>query len=189
MKTNATMLSLLVLAAPAWMMAQDTPGSEVTKPQDHFYNLNLTVAESDSAGKVTNTRSYTALIETTSDSNSIPQQIRTGSRIPIATASEGKDGAADHEATQFQYIDLGVNFDVRHVKEVGEKLSFSLQTEVSSLSATPATGLVAGEPVIRQNKWNSNVLIPLNKATVVYSADDLEDKGKMQVELTATRID
>jgi hypothetical protein len=181
MKTNATMLTLLVLAAPACLMAQDNSAPEA-KPADHFFRLNLTVEETDNAGKVINARSYTALIET-GDSGAPAQQIRTGSKIPIATASEGK------EATQFQYIDLGVNFDVRHVKEVGEKLGFSLQTEVSSLSATPATGSVSGEPVIRQNKWNSNVLIPLNKPTVVFSADDIEDKGKMQVELTATRID
>lgn len=81
-----------------------------------------------------------------------------------------------------------MNFDVRKVQEAGEKLSFSLTAEISSLSQQPGS-VGPGDPVIRQNKWSSNVLIPLNKSTVVFSADDLEDKGKMQVELTATRID
>lgn len=178
MKKHATMLTLLVLAAPAWLMAQDSPAPEAAKPADHFYKLNLAVEETNAAGQVTNTRSYVATVET----GPVGQQIRTGSRIPVATGG-------DHGNTQFQYIDLGVNFDVRKVEEVRDKLSFSLTAEISSLSSTIAGGPMSGEPVIRQNKWNSNVLIPLNRPTVVFSADDLDDKGKMQVELTATRID
>jgi hypothetical protein len=33
------------------------------------------------------------------------------------------------------------------------------------------------------------VLIPIGKPTVVFSSDDLGDKGKLQVELTATRVE
>ena len=43
--------------------------------------------------------------------------------------------------------------------------------------------------MVRQNKWDSTVLIPIGKATVVYSADDLDSKGKMQVEVTAVRVE
>jgi hypothetical protein len=43
--------------------------------------------------------------------------------------------------------------------------------------------------VIRQNKWDSSVLIPVGKPTLVFSADDLDSKGKMQVELTATKVE
>lgn len=161
-------------------MAQDKSAPEPHKSPGHFYKLNLAVEEADGAGKVTNTRSYVATIEALGD-GAPPQEIRTGSKIPIATG-------ADHGTTQFQYLDLGVNFDVRKVEEVGDKVSFSLTAEVSSLSQQPGS-VGPGDPVIRQNKWSSNVLIPLNKPTVVFSADDLEDKGKMQVELTATRID
>lgn len=67
MKTNATMVTLLVLAAPAWLMAQDTPASAAHKNPDHFYKLNLTVEEADGGGKVTNTRNYVAIIEALGD--------------------------------------------------------------------------------------------------------------------------
>jgi hypothetical protein len=179
MKTSVTMLSLMVLAAPACLLAQDKPAEEAPKVPDHFYKLNLTVEETSAEGRVINARTYVAMIETGNAS----QQIRTGSKVPITTGT-------DNEKTQVTYIDLGVNFDVHQVKEVGEKLSFSLQTDVSSLSpqATPSN-VGAGDPVIRQNKWNSIVLIPLDKPTIVFSADDIDDKGKMQVELTATRLE
>jgi hypothetical protein len=46
-----------------------------------------------------------------------------------------------------------------------------------------------GEPVIRQNSWDSTVAIPIGKPTVVGSSDDLDSKGKLQVEVTATRVE
>jgi hypothetical protein len=43
--------------------------------------------------------------------------------------------------------------------------------------------------VIRQNSWQASVLIPVGKPTVVFSSDALENKGGMQVSMTATRLD
>jgi hypothetical protein len=62
---------------------------------------------------------------------------------------------------------------------------------VSSLApqANATAGTVGNDPVIRQNKWDSTVLIPIGKPTVVFSSDDLDDRGKLQVELTATRME
>jgi hypothetical protein len=180
MRQAATMMALAALAsAPACMVAQD---SNAPKPPDHFYRLNLTVEQTSDAGQVTNTRSYVATIETDAGT----QEIRTGSKVPVETGTANGN-------TQFQYIDVGVMFDVRNVKEVGDKLGFTLVTEVSSVApgAKDTSGMnpAPGEPIIRSDKWNSGVLVPIGKPTVVFSADDLEDKGKMQVEVTATRLD
>jgi hypothetical protein len=180
MKRAATMLALMALgAAPACMMAQD---NTTPKAPDHYYKLNLTVEQTNDAGQVTNTRSYVATIETGGGA----QEIRTGSKVPVETGTSNGN-------TQFQYIDVGVAVDVRNVKDVGDKLGFTLVTEVSSVApgATATSGMnpAPGEPIIRSDKWNSNVLIPIGKPTVVFSADDLDDKGKMQVEVTATRVD
>lgn len=179
MKKFATIFaisSMALLSVCAW--AQANSGNDAAKAPVHFYKLNFTLEEVNDAGKVINARSYVATIATGPGQN---QQIRTGSRIPIATGAE-------NGSTQFQYIDVGVNFDVRQVKEVGDKLSFFLVSEISSIaSQTQIAG--TGEPVIRQNRWESMVLIPIGKPTLAYSADDLDSKGKMQVELTATRID
>jgi hypothetical protein len=37
--------------------------------------------------------------------------------------------------------------------------------------------------------WDSIVLVTIGKPTVVFSSDDLDSKGKMQVEVTAARVD
>jgi hypothetical protein len=44
-------------------------------------------------------------------------------------------------------------------------------------------------PVIRANRWSANVMVPITKPSIIFSSDNLQDKGKLQVELTATRID
>jgi hypothetical protein len=182
MKKIATIFAIISVAMLPWCArAQGSSGDQgaTPKPPVHFYKLNFTLEELNDAGKVTNARSYVETIATASGGQT--QQIRTGSRIPIATGAE-------NGSTQFQYIDIGVNFDIRQVQEVGDKLSFFLVSEISSIaSQTQIAG--TGEPVIRQNRWESMILIPIAKPTLAYSADDLDSKGKMQVELTATRID
>jgi hypothetical protein len=159
--------------APA---ASGDSASASARTPEHFYKLNLIVEEVSEAGKVTNARTYVATISTPGPGT---QQIRTGARIPVETGSG-----------QWQYMDVGVNFDVFHPREVDDKLAFSLNAEISSL-ATPANGTSssASHPVVRQNRWSSNVVILTGKPTVVFSADDLEDKGKMQVEVMAVRVD
>jgi hypothetical protein len=180
MRKAATILALAALTSmPACVIGQD---NSAPKPPDHYYRLNLTVEQTNDAGQVTNSRSYVATIVTGGGT----QEIRTGSKVPVETGSANGN-------TQFQYIDVGVMVDVRNVKEVGDKLGFTLVTEVSSVATGDKTSSgmnpAPGEPIIRSDKWNSNVLIPIGKPTVVFSADDLEDKGKMQVEVTATRVD
>jgi hypothetical protein len=44
------------------------------------------------------------------------------------------------------------------------------------------------QPVIRQNRWDAAVLIPLNKPTIIFSSDDVTTKHKLQLELTASLI-
>ncbi len=173
--------AVLTVCAPAVMQAQAAseekpPVQAAATVPDHFYKLNFVVEEVNEAGKVTNARTYDETIESTARH---PQQIRTGARIPIAMSEN-----------QFQYMDVGVNFDVFDPKEVGEKLAFNLTADISSLaSATNGGAESASHPVVRQNKWSSNILITPGKPTVVFSADELDSKGKMQVQVTATRVD
>jgi hypothetical protein len=177
-------LSLVTLTAGA----QNPSGTAAAAPQ-HFYRLHFAVAELDGSGKVTNTRSYEEIATTGGTQPLGDQQIKTGSRVPIATGSyAGNGNPANLASTQFQYIDLGVNLDVRDTSERGEMLGFRLKAEISSIARqTEVAG--TGEPVIRQNVWDSIVLVPIGKPTVVFSSDDLDSKGKMQVEVTATRVE
>ncbi|HEX3663191.1 MAG TPA: hypothetical protein VHU89_17270 [Acidobacteriaceae bacterium] len=187
MKTIATLAAMLTLSLlPLATRAQNPQEPAAPANPQNFYRLHFAVEELDPAGKVTNTRVYEETIVT---GTGLDQQIKTGSRVPIATGSyEGPGARSSLMNTQFQYIDLGVNLDVRNAAEQGDKLSFRLRAEVSSIARqTEIAGV--GEPIIRQNTWDTTLTVPIGKATVVYSSDDLDSKGRMQVEVTATRVE
>ena len=187
MKTIATFAAILTLSLlPAAVRAQN-PGETAAPAAQHFYRLHFAVAELDALGKVTNTRIYEETIATASGGQGVgDQQIKTGSRVPIATGSYGSKPSIEN--TQFQYIDLGVNLDVHDAIEHGDRLGLRLKVEVSSIARqTEVSGI--GEPVIRQNVWDSVVLVTIGKPAIVFSSDDLDSKGKMQVEVTATRVE
>lgn len=179
-------VAMMPVCLPAQEAGQTGPASpKQTEPQ-HFYRLNLVVKELDEASRVVNARIYsmTVATETTKPGFYAPQIIKTGSRVPIATGTSAG-------GTEFQYVDLGVNFELNHVEERGNSLSFRLKAEISSIAnednGVPST--LRADPVIRQNSWDSTVILPIGKPTVVSSADDLDSKGKIQVELTATPVE
>jgi hypothetical protein len=188
MKKTAIVLVMMttLAAAPAATRAQDgaqdsaNPKTAANTPE-HFYKLNLTVEEINEAGKADNTRTFVTMVKT---APGFTQSVRTGDRVPVQTGS----GSSALPQTQFTYIDMGVNIDIAQLKDEGNQLSFRLTANVSSFAKSESIGGI-NEPVIRQKKWDSAVVVPVGKPTVVFSADDLEDKGKMQVEVTATRID
>jgi hypothetical protein len=137
-------------------------------------------------GKPTNSRSYTATVSTDSrDDRST--SIRTGSRIPVPTgsSSSGNDSQALAN-TQFQYVDVGVNIDARRAHQTGRELSLDLVADVTSVASTNDARI--HQPVIRQNKWQASVLIPIGKSAVVFTSDSLDSKGSMQVVVTATPL-
>jgi hypothetical protein len=136
-----------------------------------FYKLDFVVKEVDGT-KVLNARTYSTEVST----GQPPGQIRTGSKVPVATGS-----------SSFTYIDVGVSIDCRSVKEASGDLSLRVDADVSSVAQeSPTPGGLP--PVVRQNKWASDVTVPLKKPTVVFSSDDLTTKHQMQLELTATPI-
>lgn len=181
-KSIATFAAVITLSLlPAAARAQNPP-NPVSAPAPHYYHLRVAIEELNAAGQITNTRIYTEIVSTAVGRDRVwHQQIKTGSKIPIVSGAAGGN-------TQFQYIDLGVDLDVLNVKEQPAVLSFELKVEVSSIARqTQVAG--TGEPVIRQNTWDSAVMVPLGKPTIVFSSDDLDSTGKMQVEVTATRIE
>ena len=80
-----------------------------------------------------------------------------------------------------------MNISAQSAHEVGNQLALYLKTEISSLAPEPSP-TAGNDPVIRQNSWQSLVLIPLSKPTVVFKSDDLDTKGGTQVVITATPL-
>jgi hypothetical protein len=103
--------------------------------------------------------------------------VRAGTKIPIRV----------NDKDNIQYLDVGVNIDCNNARETAQGLSLQITVELSSL-ANPSGSNEASTPIVRQNKWQSMTLVPIGKPTVVFSSDNLENKGRMQVEATATPV-
>ena len=177
-------LTLAALAIPQAIRAQDaSKAAEAAKPAPNFYHLVFEVEERGADNKVINSRTYTTTVST--DSRNV--SIRTGSKVPVATGSYSTGNSKDPVNTQFQYIDVGVDFDISRVTEIRDQLSIQLAAVVSSMADTTVISDVR-EPIIRQNKWEAPVLIPIGKPTVVFTSDSLDSKGSMAVKLTATPL-
>ena len=146
--------------------------TEKKDEQQKFYHLDFVVKEVD-GGKVINSRSYSTMIST--GAHPFPDEIRTGNKVPYQSGNST------------QYIDVGVNFDFRQAREVENQLAVNVSAEVSNLAPgqTPGSGPL---PLLRQNKWSSDVILPLRKPTVIFSSDDPSSTHKIQVEVTATPI-
>jgi hypothetical protein len=133
-----------------------------------FYKFDFLIKETDGV-KVLNSRAYSLLTSTQNKS-----EIRAGSKIPYMSST-----------TEYQQADVGVSIDVLNIKELQDRLAFYLVVDVSSLPAGAPDPL---RPPIRQNKWSSNLIVPLKKATLLFSSDNVDSKSQMQVEVTATPI-
>jgi hypothetical protein len=167
-------------------VAQDAPKasepSQGSETSAHYYHLELVVQELSKEGKPTNSRTYTTTVGTRTRESA---SIRADSRIPIVTGSSAALNSALVN-TQFQYQDVGVNIDVQPAHEIGRQLSFDLKADITSVAENLDARL--HEPIIRQNKWQSTVLIPIGKPTVVFTSDALDSKGSMQLVVTATLL-
>lgn len=182
-----TVLVLSTFAVPCALRAQDTAKPAEAAPPAHakpnFYHLEFFVQELDSAGRLTNGRRYTTSVSTESK---FFGSLRTGSKIPIETGSYQDKTSASAANIQYQYVDVGVSFDMSQVEEAGRELSMSLSAELSSVAGSADPNL--HQPVIRQNKWRATVLVPIGKSTVIFRSDSLDSTGSIQVTLTATPI-
>ena len=157
------MIGLLVLA----MMASVCWGEEPSEPAK-FYKLEFVVKEV-AGSKVLNSRTYMTMVSTRGSN-----QIRAGSKVTYAGATNS-----------YQQIDLGVNIDVNGVKEMQDRLAFQIMAEESSIADG---SLDQGRPIIRQNRWNSNVIVPLKKSTLLFSSENVDAKSQMEIEVTATPL-
>lgn len=162
-------------------LAQDEPkpadAAKAAEPAAHYYHLELVVQELGTDGKPTNSRSYTTTVSTGTREMA---SIRTSSKIPIVTSEGGSPSNI-----QYQYQNVGVNIDAQRAHEIGHELSLDLTADISTVADNDARLRV---PIIRENRWQSVILIPIGKPTVVFTSDALDSKGSMQLVVTATLV-
>ncbi len=164
MLIRTTIAALLLTAA---CFAQDNAPPE----QPRFYKLDFAVKEL-SAGKVTNARSYVTIVRAEHST----QSIRTGDKVPVPAGPSGSG--------QFTYIDVGVNIDVTDVTQAGSDLRLHVGADVSSAEKDGTLP----NPIIRQTRWSSTVILPMRKPTTLFSSDSAGSKTQTQFELTATPL-
>ena len=167
---KSTMLLILSVMGSGTLCAGAQEGSPLSlqnvsplsapKQPDHFYKLNLVVQETNDAGKVTNERTFVTLVETAKD---FMQSIRSDDRVPVAATSD---------SSQYNRVDVGIDFDIRDVKEIDSALSFRLGlnansvADIESAEGGTATTPTYNHSVMRQNRWDAGVLIPIGKPTI-----------------------
>lgn len=167
------LLCFSLFAAPATPQDAKSPEAQASAPKTdaQYYHLEFVLKELDAAGRVVNNRAYNTSISTDGRNS----YVRTGTKIPIRV----------NDKDNIQYLDVGVNIDCDMARETAQGIALQIKAEISSL-ANPPAGSEALTPILRQNRWQSMTQLPIGKPTVVFSSDNLENKGRMQVEVTAT---
>ena len=168
-RKKLAVLFAAVLATSATAVAQN----EVPKPPGpQFYRLDFVLKELE-GGKPVKTHNYQMMLSANDRGIS---SIRSGAKIPT---SDGKGT---------QYIDVGVNLDVRELVPTKDGLELDIVAEASGVLDTAAGAPLTKQPMIYQTKWNSRVEVQAGKPTMVYSSDDPTSKRQVQLEVTATPI-
>jgi len=162
-RLGSACLAVILLTGAALAQA-DKP----VEPLARYYRLDFVVKELE-GGKTVNARAYSTTI---SNERGAMSSIRTGSRVPVP----GKEGTVN-------YMDVGINFDCRAARWVDSDLVLNVSVDISSVADGSST-----PPVIRNNRWSGDVIVPLRKATNIFSSDDAMSRRQMQLELTATPL-
>lgn len=141
-----------------------------------FYQLSFVVQELENE-RVINSRSYSIIMRSDKDRGSI----RAGEKIPFAAVS----GASP----QYQLINVGVELDCQRLEDFGTGISLEIKADISSVIETHGENSPpASLPIIRNNQWESSVVLPLRQPTVLFSSDDPASKRRMQLQLTVTPV-
>jgi hypothetical protein len=162
--------SLGILAGILLMTAISHAQTDRESPSG-FYHLDFVTREFDQ-GKVINSRTYSAIV-----SDKGGGSLRSGTKVPIPTNS----------GNGYTFLDVGVSIDCHDVREAQGQLTLSLVADISS-AATESRSASSPPPAVHQYRWMSGVVVPLGKATQIYSSDDSASKRKLQIELTATPV-
>lgn len=171
MLTRTLLAAVIVAGGCLGQTEPAKPGAPAPEPR--YFHLDFVVKELD-GGKTINSRAYAMTVSTDIERTAV----RSGNRVPVPS------GARTPGNTQFNFVDVGTNIDCWKVKEAGDRLTLMVTaTMTGAVETQDAPG-----PIIREVKWNSPVIVPLRKPTIVFSSDDPSTKRQMQLELTATPI-
>jgi hypothetical protein len=143
---------------------------------EHFYHLDLRVLELSESGKIINSRSFAQIIST--GPRARRSMLRSDDQVPVPSNTG--------PMKTYHYEHAGIDVDTFDADDSTGELALTVNASVNSIPNPSGDG--GNPPLMRHMEWNSRVLVPLGKPTVVTSSDDLSDRGRTELEITARRI-
>jgi hypothetical protein len=179
---------ILILALATSLFGQQPPKGTTDQPPkkdavevepatENFYKLAFTVYELED-GKRTNQRNYMLM----GKPGWHPSTLRIGTRVPVFT-----------EDKKMQYVDAGLDIRCDLKEQKGAKLQADCDIGIGSfipsdqVSNSGNSGPSA--PVLRSTRTNTSSLLTPGKSAVIALVDDVNSTKRIQVELTATKVD
>src|SRR5215467_681898 len=182
-------LMLMFLAAGALAAQQENAkppqeqaekSSVVKRLSAPTYKLVFSVFELQE-GKRINQRDYSILVEADDHSGN---KLKIGTKVPIETGSS-------QGGSQFTYTDVGLELECSLAETVSNKLGLRVDLNVSNF-ANPEQNTnprIAGQPVFRAVSQRVRAVVSAGKPQIITSVDDVNSNKRMQVEVTATKMD
>jgi hypothetical protein len=167
----------------------DNKPAEPAKPQPpktslHAYRIDFAINELED-GKKINTRRYTMNLNAGDR-----QEIKIGTRVPVATGSYHGSGDALTN-TQFQYLDVGTRINCG-LQERGDDLGLEVHGEFSNFSSGDqphgSQGVLTHEPIIRQISISGSTLAVPGKTAVIGVVEDPNSNREFQLEAIVTKL-
>ena len=141
-----------------------------------FYKLAFNISEIEN-GKPVNQREY-SMVSRNNDGR--PVSIKSTTRVPINSPEK-----------QIQYLDAGLDIRCFAPREVAAKIAVNCDVVISNFvvpdQSTEARNSVG--PVLRTTNTSAWAVVTLGKPTVMSIIDDVNSKKRIQIEVTATKID
>jgi hypothetical protein len=183
-RTRIAAIVSAILLTPALLCAQgtqDTPEASPA-PTGPYLKLVYRTLQIGEDGKVVSSHSYSTIV-VANTGHASPSQIRSDDKIPILTSNtSGGD-------IQYQYQNVGTDIDTYGAKLSGNQLTVNLSVNLNEIAKSDVTAQKPiTAPVVRQLKWQSDVIAILGKPTIVFTSDSPSNTGKTELELTATEI-
>ena len=163
----------LTYASTARSQDHATQSKQTENAAPEYFRLTFRVIQISPDGKVADNRAYTI---STGEQQHNGSSIRTGDKVPMTV----KPG-------EVQYLDVGTNIDVNFVRVENSTVQIYVMAHLSTSSTVPPA--TTGLPVIRETSWSGPVMVSLGKPAIIFSSDNNSDKGKIELELTATSME
>jgi hypothetical protein len=184
----------LILALATSLFGQQTPKDTADQPAkdqppkkevlagrdgntENFFKLAFVMYELDDAKRI-NQRDYMLVGRTDNQ----PSSVRVATRVPVYT-----------EEKKMTYVDAGLTIRCSLKEQVDRRVQLHCDIEISSfvrpeqIASSGNTGTAA--PVFRTTRTESWALLALGKPTVLTTVDDINSTKRMQIEVTATKLD